>query len=289
VRYQGSNLRTAPALASVLQAAAELASAPRVEELFCGSAAVSRELYSRGLVVDAIQDARPAVIACYREIRDGWVPPTSLTREEYAEIRARFPDDTATDPLAAFALVFCSYGGAWAGGHIADDTRWSGEKSDGRSRSAAKRAHLDLLSMVPLLRRTTIWCGDYRERAEERPPGTVMIADPPYWGTKTYKGRGPFDHAAFWAWAAAASRRHFLLVTEDTVPPEWRVAVRVLVQSPGLRRAQRIETAHVLRGGMLDQLMLDHPHRAAFTLHREVDAASCQASIFTAEQASRPA
>lgn len=283
MRHQGSKLRTADGIAAVLQAVADLASAPRVGELFCGSGAVSRALFRRGLVVDEMQDARPALIACYRALRDGeFDPPATLTRARYDELKLLYPDDTATDPIAAFALIFCSYGGAWGNGYITTDKRWPGTKSAGASREAAARARRDLLSMLPLLRSTTLWCGDYRERCEDRPPGSVLYADPPYKGTKPYKGRGVFDHPTFWAWARAVSRRHFLLVSEDTVPDGWRPAVQVLVPSRGLRRAQRIERAHVLVGGLADQIIRDHPNTAAFALYGEADAASRQASIFTA-------
>lgn len=281
MRHQGSKLREADALAGFLHQLVALVHPPRVEEIFCGSAAVSRELFRRGLTVDALGDARPALIACYRRLRDGWVPPTSLTRAEYDAIRLALPDDTATDPLAAFALIFCSYGGAWAGGHIADDLRWSGAKSGGASRSAAARAHRDLLAMVELLRRTTLWCGDYRERDEERPPGSVIYADPPYEGTKPYKGRGKFDHRAFWAWAEATSRRHYLLVSEDTVPPGWVPAVEVLVQSPGLRRAQRLERAFVLADGLAGRIIRAHPQVPAFTRLAALQPALRQGCIFT--------
>lgn len=267
MRHQGSKLRTADPIAAVLQAVVELAAAPRVGELFCGSGAVSRALLRRGLVIDEMQDARPALIACYRALRDGeFDPPATLTRERYEELRRLYPDDTTLDPIAAFALIFCSYGGAWAGGYITTDERWPGTKSQGASREAAARARRDLLSMVPLLRATTLWCGDYRERCEDRPPGSVLYADPPFKHTKAYKGRGKFDHATFWIWARAVSRRHFLIVSEDIVPEDWRPVVQVLVQSPGLRRAQRIERAHVLVGGLADQIIRDNPQVGAFTL-----------------------
>lgn len=270
MRYQGSKLLEADALADVLQAIVELSGAPRYEELFCGSAAVSREMFRRGVRVDAIGDARPALIACYRALRDGtWTPPASLSVEEYKAIRAAHPDDTTLEPLAAFALIFCSHGGSWGGGYIHEDTRWSGEQSGGASRFAAAKAHRDLLEMLPFLRRCgSIWCGDYRDRDDDRPPGSVIFADPPYKGTKPYKGRGRFDHEAFWRWAAATSRRHFLVVTEDTVPDDWRTAAEVRVSSPHMREAGRLERGWVMVDGLADQLMRAHPLRAAFSLGR---------------------
>lgn len=267
MRYQGRKKRVAPQIAELLAALATLSGAPRIEELCCGSASVSAAMFDQGVVVDAIGDDRPALISCLQHLRDGWVPPTTLTPEEYATIRERCPDDTATDPLAAFALLFCSHGGAWSGGYIHDDLRWSGERSGGASRSAAAAAHRDMVALVPFLRRVgSIWCGDYRSRDLERPPGTVIFIDPPYAGTKPYKGRLPFDHAGFWAWAREVSRRHLLVVTEDTVPDGWRLALDELVESPGMRDAYRRERGWVLEGGLADQLMRAHPTRAAFAL-----------------------
>ena len=75
MRHQGSKLREADALAGFLHQLVELVNPPRVEEIFCGSAAVSRELFRRGLTVDALGDARPALISCYRRLRDGSLAP----------------------------------------------------------------------------------------------------------------------------------------------------------------------------------------------------------------------
>lgn len=51
----------------------------------------------------------------------------------------------------------------------------------------------------------------------------LVYADIPYAGTLDYKGLPPFDHAAFWTWAAqVAATGARMLVSEFTAPDPWR-------------------------------------------------------------------
>lgn len=257
MRYQGGKRRSAKPIAAVLAALATRASASVVGDLFLGSCGIETACDAAGAPVTVGSEICPAVVDCLRAVRDGWDPPVSLTAAEYAAIRGRCGPDSH-DPLAAFALAFCSYGGKWAAGLIKDDERWSGAKSGGTSRSAAAKARRDLVALRPLLQKMQLECLDYREAAELIPPGGVLYLDPPWRGTEPYRQAPPFDVDTFWAWAEAASRRWLVLVSEGLAGPPpntgWLLVWSRRVAEPGLARG-KVECLWVHQAGLATEVL----------------------------------
>ena len=56
-------------------------------------------------------DINHYVIACYKAIQDGWIPPEKLSEQEYKEIKAS--KDAYPDHMVWFALALCSFAGSW--------------------------------------------------------------------------------------------------------------------------------------------------------------------------------
>lgn len=183
-------------------------------------------------------------------------PPERLSREEYATIRAAHGPESQ-DPIAAFALAFCSYGRIWATGRMPDDLRHGEDRPTCRWASA--KARKDLLALRPLLQRMRLECLDYREAAELVPAGGTLYLDPPWRGTEPYRQAPPFDCGAFWAWAAAASRKWRVIVSEGPSGPPpgddaWVLAWTRRVPSPGLR-AGKVECLWYRRDGLAAQTL----------------------------------
>lgn len=200
MQYLGGKSRIARAIADVV--------APQGPwwEPFCGGLSVSVQLarYGSGLV----SDAHPALIALYQAVRAGWVPPESVSREEYEAAR-ELPD---SDPLKAFIGFGCSYGGKWWGGYVGPRRRWNnrtynpGWIADDPIAATARALQRDLA----ILDECAIACLDFLAVRPERGRFEVIYCDPPYAGVTGYKGVGPFDHARFWQrcaeWAALGTR-----------------------------------------------------------------------------------
>lgn len=75
------------------------------------------------------------------------------------------------------------------------------KKGDGqRLESLQRLERLQSLERLERLQSLTASQKDYRD--VELPPGAIIYADPPYKGTGGYNGE-PFDHEAFYDWAAA--------------------------------------------------------------------------------------
>ena len=235
MRYQGGKRRSAKYIVPFLGRLKAAAPVPDVADLFLGSCGIERAAHDAGATVTLGAEICPAVIACYRAVAAGWDPPSRLTRDEYRALQKTHGSDSQ-DPIAAFALVFCAYGGTWGGGWLPDDTRWL--HCAPATWSAAAKARRDLLALASLLQGMRLECMDYRVAAELVPDGGVLYLDPPWRGTLPYKQAPPFDHDAFWEWATVASLRWRVLISESPLGPPadagWRLAWSRPVTQPGL-------------------------------------------------------
>ena len=150
-------------------------------EPFVGAANVTR--YVEGGQVKA-SDANKYLIAMWKALQDGWVPPEEVPDDEY--VRARDLTYRVPDHLRAFVMFGCSWGGKWGGGYA----RYS------NGRNYIGEASRSALRKVEDLRGVVFEHADYRE---VEPRGGVVYADPPYEGSTGGEfGTPPLDHDEFW-------------------------------------------------------------------------------------------
>ena len=62
-------------------------------------------------------DVNPYIIALYKALQTGWTPPSSVTKEEYQNIKAN--KELYPAELVAFVGYGCSFGGKWFNGYAA--------------------------------------------------------------------------------------------------------------------------------------------------------------------------
>lgn len=178
-------------------------------EPFCGGLGVTRQLAKMSYGVAT--DAHPALMSTYAAARSGWVPPTTVSDDDYRRAR-ELPD---TDPLKGFVGFFCSFGGKYFGGRARDP------QSD---RNFADEAARSLLRTVE---ETKHWTFDRLSFLDEQPEAldAFIYADPPYANTTQYSL--PFDSAVFWnhcrRWAAFVP----VYVSEFACPVPHREVLRI--------------------------------------------------------------
>lgn len=150
-------------------------------------------------------DVHKGLIELLRSVQFGWVPPETLTIDQYNVLRECAND---LDPMKAFAEFGCSYAGkSWGGFARYGERNYARQASRALVRKAAAMAHV-IFHATPY-------------DAVRVDPGDVVYADPPYEATTGYRGIGCFDSAAFWAWAEHMSARAVVFVSEFTAPPQW--------------------------------------------------------------------
>jgi DNA adenine methylase len=180
VRYLGGKARQGKKIAGFIN---EAAGGLLVFEPFCGALNVTQ--YLDGPVLAS--DANAALINMYQAMQGGWLPPDTLTREEYNTLKAT--KDPA-DPLTAFAGFGCSFGGKWFGGYA---------KGDRCTRNYAQGAQRSLVRKFAKMSTAVFRCltfADVEGLIDKLP--CVVYCDPPYANTTGYGAVGAFDTDAFW-------------------------------------------------------------------------------------------
>ena len=170
---------------------------------FCGGLSMSRALAAHG--PGLVSDVNQALITLYTEVRNGWRPPTAVSRETYRAARY-LPD---TDPLKAFCGFGVSFGGKWFGGYASNS---AGRDYVGLSRAA-------VLDDVAALESCTLACINFLE-VTPREVERVLYLDPPYAGTTAYGAPavGEFDHARFYTRVREWARYTDVFVSEYSMP-----------------------------------------------------------------------
>lgn len=206
MQYQGGKSRIAKDIAALIL---KYNDGRTYVEPFVGGGSVLVEVaphWSPGAVLAS--DSNHALVTMWQYLQQGWVPPDEVGEAEYRQYAAN-PDPA--DPMTAFVLIGCSWGGKWRGGYARN------AKGD----NYAIRAKRSLLAKVPVIRRTNIWRANYQDLVVDRP--YVIYCDPPYAATTGYgESRGRFDHEEFWAtvrsWVSTGST---VLVSEESAPGDF--------------------------------------------------------------------
>lgn len=148
------------------------------------------------------------LVLLWRALAVGWMPPTSISEEEYAELRKADPS-----ALRAFTGFGCSFGGKWFGGY-ARDARKTEPFATAQARGLEKKR-------ASFTAAHAITQGDYRSLTPWVGPQIQVYCDPPYANTLGYAAAGAFDIPAFWQtvreWTALGAR---VFVSEYTAPDD---------------------------------------------------------------------
>lgn len=150
-------------------------------------------------------DIMPDLALLWQAVASGWVPPATLTEDEYRELRRADPS-----ALRAFAGFGCSFGGKWFGGYARN------QRGDDFPGAAARGIEAKRVAFAGAM----ILQAEYMDWSPE--PGWVVYCDPPYAGTTAYAGSPAWRSAPFWGWAQkAAERGAAVFVSEYAAPAGW--------------------------------------------------------------------
>jgi hypothetical protein len=227
----------------------------RVYDVMCGGGAATAYMADVYPAEYYAADLHPAAVCVLRALGTGWQPPAVLGYDEWARLSVtgvvpwpacvacrelvdctvldRAPwlvnahtCEASQDPLHGFAGFGVSYGGMYY--------RAYGGQERAKWRDPVGGMRAACLDAVPALRRVRGWAnGDYR-RVLGLPgsdalwtlhPGDFVYVDKPYENTLGYVGMPPFDHLAFWAWAADLVRAGVVVVVSEFGAPVGWVAV----------------------------------------------------------------
>lgn len=224
MQYMGGKSAIARYIAPIIAASGE---SHCLVSLFCGAVSVESILAQHFDEV-LLNDKNSYLVALLQAIQRGWVPPDSITKAEYAAIKA---DKDKNPALAGFAGFACSYMGKWFGTYFA---------TDGGKTNPAARGKKSILRKMETLKKAKIVCKDYRDVII--PDGAVIYADPPYRGTTGYSAvKDKFDSVSFWLYMRKLAIMGHDVYVSELDAPEWAECVwqkEMYVASSALRKTK---------------------------------------------------
>lgn len=202
MRYLGGKSRISTQLSNVVNTTFERERERVFVSLFCGSCAIESKVNAD---VKILNDKHPYLIAMWRALQDGWIPPDEISKEQYKYIKEHKDENMA---LSGFVGFGCSFGGKWFGGLA----------SNKRGDNYCRRANKSVLKDMGGLQNATFLCLDYKD--VEIPQGAIVYADPPYDNTTGYS-LGDFDSNEFWGYVRKLSETNIVLISEEKAPDDF--------------------------------------------------------------------
>lgn len=169
--------------------------------------------------VDGIRignDSNEYLIALWKVLQDGWIPPSDVSREFYYTVK--YNQSSYPPELVCFLAMPCSFGCKWWGGYA--------QNKDGRNYAdVAKRS---FLRQIKKLQTVMFTSGDYYNLSI--PDNSIIYCDPPYQGTTQYKHT--FDHNKFWGWCKYQSDNgHSVFISEYSAPKGFECVWEMTITS----------------------------------------------------------
>jgi DNA adenine methylase len=178
-------------------------------DLFCGSCNVISKIDNNRLRI--ANDKHYYLIEMWKELQKGWLPPKSLTKEEYKYIKNNKDEKPY---LTAFVGFGCSFAGKWFGGYAHADKR-----------NYCLNAYNSVLNKLKNLKNVMFYNLDYSE--VDIPKGSFVYCDIPYKNTTPYckKEVGEFNHEEFYQWVRENSNKYEIYVSEykENVPNDFEI------------------------------------------------------------------
>lgn len=183
IQYFGGKQRISRQISEYINS--NLAEGQDFIDLFCGSCnIVSKIKPNRRRIAN---DKHVFLIQMWRALRDGWIPPDELSRENWEYLKENQLENM---PLTAFAGFGCSFGGIWFSSYAVGDY-------GGHSRNYALSAKKKLLDKISHMKDVEFLAQDYKD--VYIPPRSFVYCDIPYKDTAGYSV-GAFNHDEFYDW-----------------------------------------------------------------------------------------
>ena len=159
-------------------------------------------------------DKNKYIIAMHKAVQNGWLPPDSISEDEYKDIKNN--KDSYPPELVGFVGFALSFGGLWF-------SSYANSLNNGVARdylAESKRAFN--LSKVHL--KTVIFTeADYQSM--QIPDNSIVYCDPPYRNTADGYGQGKFNHQEFYKWLDKIKSDNVLVYLSEYEKPQGGVLV----------------------------------------------------------------
>lgn len=169
-------------------------------------------------------DIHLELIAMYKALQKGWVPPDQINEDEYKRVMK-----TGSPELKGYAGFTHSFGGKYGSTYRRHTDKRIGEEIRGIK---LKGSYLNvayvgkvnknlILSEIPLLKTVHFTNQNYFDLSFEKP--VLLYCDPPYAGVSKYETK-QFNSRNFWHWCRKMKLEgHTVFVSEYSAPDDFKI------------------------------------------------------------------
>lgn len=198
MQYLGGKSRIAKKIAAYLRSVRK--PGQLYIEPFVGGASVLVLMENPRQASDLCED----LILLYQALQGGWMPPETVTEEEYCEMKNAPPS-----ALRGFVGFACSFAGKWFGGYARAKTHY---------RNYALNAVNGFRKLKPRLEGVQLYHCDYRAFTASN---ALIYCDPPYAATTGYDATTKFNWVDFWEHARYLSQNNTVIISEYAAPEDF--------------------------------------------------------------------
>jgi len=212
MRYMGSKRRIAKEILPIILKGRR--KGQTFVEPFCGGCNIT-ELVEGPRIAN---DIHVELIAMYKALQSGWLPPKRITEEEYKRIMKG-----CDAPLKGYAGFTHSFGGRYGSTYRRNEAPKMGSSIKGLYKNidyVGNQAYQMVVGQAAALKNVRFVCGQYYELT--LPLNSIIYFDPPYENTYTYEV-AKFPHRNFWEYVRSCKEDgHTVFVSEYNAPKDFK-------------------------------------------------------------------
>jgi DNA adenine methylase len=210
MRYQGGKHRTAKELIPIITKNRRPDQV--YVEPFCGGLNTVIQVSNPRIANDFHSD----LIAMYKKLQQGWVPPMYINEDEYRHIE-KFGEPHLKGFVGHAFSFGAKYFGTFARGIRGRKENWKGHYESITLRG--KESWGGVMKMVPLIEGVAFHNVSYEQL--RIPPRSLIYCDPPYKGTVGYGNS--FNHNLFYDWCRLQKAKgHDIFISEYQMPKDFK-------------------------------------------------------------------
>lgn len=193
-------------------------------------------------------DVHKELIALLQKVQSGWIPPDTISEEEYNAVRLN--KDNYPDYYVGLVGFCSSFGSKWFGGYA---RAYKADKVT--PRDMPNEAIRNLMAQVPQLQGVKLICKNYLDIDMSNLHNALIYCDPPYKGVTKYF-TGEFDYERFYNWCRKVGETNILCVSEYKMPEDFTCIWQKSVTTSLKVHEHEIRT---------EKLFMLHPEKYGFT------------------------
>lgn len=207
MKYMGSKARLSKDIAPIINKIIQANNIKTYIEPFIGGSNMIEHIKCE---IKIGIDNNEYLIAMWKALQQGWVPPEEMSFNTYKEIKnnkEKYPKE-----LVAIAGFVATYNAKWFGGYAGIVNT-----KIGTIRNYYDEARRNILRQIPKLLDVKFIYDDYKNLKDVR--NALIYCDPPYESTTKYKD--DFNHTEYWNWCRNIAKNNILLASEYNAPEDF--------------------------------------------------------------------